>query len=39
MPTPAWPPTGPVRGWLHEPDPAVIRSGLVACVAGDLDAT
>ncbi|MDF2980183.1 MAG: hypothetical protein K0S40_4911 [Actinomycetospora sp.] len=32
-------PTGPVRGWLHEPDPAVIRSGLVACVAGELDAT
>ena len=28
-----------MRGWLHEPDPAVIRSGLVACVAGDLDAT
>jgi hypothetical protein len=32
-------PTGPVRGWLHEPDPAVIRSGLVACVAAELDAT
>ena len=32
-------PTGPVRGWLHEPDPAVIRSGLVACVAADLGAT
>ena len=32
-------PTGPVRDWLHEPDPAVIRSGLVACVAGDLGAT
>jgi SAM-dependent methyltransferase len=32
-------PTGPVRGWLHEPDPAVIRSGLVACVAAQLDAT
>jgi SAM-dependent methyltransferase len=31
--------TGPVRGWLHEPDPAVIRSGLVACVADELDAT
>jgi SAM-dependent methyltransferase len=29
----------PVRGWLHEPDPAVIRSGLVSLVAGDLDAT
>ena len=32
-------PSGPVRGWLHEPDPAVIRSGLVACVAGELGAT
>jgi SAM-dependent methyltransferase len=32
-------PSGPVRGWLHEPDPAVIRSGLVATVAADLDAT
>ncbi|TFV76010.1 class I SAM-dependent methyltransferase [Blastococcus sp. CT_GayMR19] len=32
-------PTGPVRRWLHEPDPAVIRSGLVACVAADLGAT
>jgi hypothetical protein len=32
-------PTGPVRGWLHEPDPAVIRSGLVACVAAELGAT
>jgi hypothetical protein len=32
-------PTGPVRGWLHEPDPAVIRSGLVACVAAEFDAT
>ena len=32
-------PTGPVRGWLHEPDPAVIRSGLIACVAGELGAT
>lgn len=30
---------GPVRGWLHEPDPAVIRSGLVALTAADLDAT
>ncbi|MEX5717233.1 class I SAM-dependent methyltransferase [Geodermatophilus maliterrae] len=30
---------GPVRGWLHEPDPAVIRSGLVSLVAGDLGAT
>jgi len=32
-------PVGPIRGWLHEPDPAVIRSGLVATVAADLDAT
>jgi hypothetical protein len=32
-------PVGPVRGWLHEPYPAVIRSGLVACLAPDLDAT
>jgi phage tail protein X len=31
-------PTGPVRGWLHEPDPAIIRSGLVACIAGDIGA-
>jgi SAM-dependent methyltransferase len=30
---------GPVRDWLHEPDPAVIRSGLVAPVAAALDAT
>ncbi|MCA0146112.1 class I SAM-dependent methyltransferase [Blastococcus sp. LR1] len=30
---------GPVRGWLHEPDPAVIRSGLVSLVAADLGAT
>jgi hypothetical protein len=32
-------PVGPVRDWLHEPDPAVIRSGLVALVAGDLGGT
>jgi hypothetical protein len=32
-------PVGPVRAWLHEPDPAVIRSGLVATVAAGLDAT
>lgn len=30
---------GPVRGWLHEPDPAVIRSGLIALAAAELDAT
>jgi SAM-dependent methyltransferase len=29
----------PVRGWLHEPDPAVIRSGLVSLAAADLGAT
>ncbi|MGY2003909.1 class I SAM-dependent methyltransferase [Blastococcus sp. SYSU DS1024] len=32
-------PAGPVRAWLHEPDPAVIRSGLVSLVAADLGAT
>jgi SAM-dependent methyltransferase len=32
-------PTGPVRDWLHEPDPAVIRSGLVALAAAPLEAT
>jgi hypothetical protein len=32
-------PDGPVRGWLHEPDPAVIRSGLVSLVAQEIDAT
>jgi hypothetical protein len=32
-------PAGPVRGWLHEPDPAVIRSGLVSLVAAELGAT
>ncbi len=30
---------GPVRGWLHEPDPALIRSGLMSLVAADLRAT
>jgi hypothetical protein len=30
---------GPVGGWLHEPDPAVIRSGLVSLVAAELGAT
>lgn len=30
---------GPVRGWLHEPDPALIRSGLLALVAADVGAT
>ena len=32
-------PVGAVRGWLHEPDPALIRSGLVSLVAADLGAT
>jgi hypothetical protein len=32
-------PAGPVRGWLHEPDPAVIRSGLVSLAAAQLEAT
>jgi hypothetical protein len=32
-------PVGPVGGWLHEPDPAVIRSGLVSLVAAELGAT
>jgi THUMP domain-like len=32
-------PAGPVGSWLHEPDPAVIRSGLVALVGAELDAT
>ncbi|WP_231486724.1 class I SAM-dependent methyltransferase [Candidatus Blastococcus massiliensis] len=32
-------PVGPVRGWLHEPDPALIRSGLVSLVAADLGAS
>jgi hypothetical protein len=31
-------PDGPVRGWLHEPDPAVIRSGLVSLAGAELDA-
>jgi SAM-dependent methyltransferase len=26
-------PLGPVRSWLHEPDPALIRSGLMSLVA------
>ncbi|SOC49055.1 RNA cap guanine-N2 methyltransferase [Blastococcus aggregatus] len=30
---------GPVRDWLHEPDPALIRSGLMSLVAADLGAT
>ena len=30
---------GPVRGWLHEPDPALIRSGLMSLVAAQGGAT
>ncbi len=29
----------PVRAWLHEPDPAVIRSGLVSLAAAELGGT
>src|SRR3954468_23443435 len=36
---PAPAPVGPVGVWLHEPDPAAIRSGLVSLVAADLGAT
>ena len=36
---PGFAPTGRVRGWLHEPDPALIRSGLLSLVAADLGAT
>ncbi len=32
-------PVAAPREWLHEPDPAVIRSGLVATVAAELGAT
>jgi SAM-dependent methyltransferase len=32
-------PVGPVRTWLHEPDGAVIRAGLVAEVAGPIGGT
>ena len=32
-------PVAAVRGWLHEPDPALIRSGLMSLVAADVDAT
>jgi hypothetical protein len=32
-------PVATVRGWLHEPDPALIRSGLMSLVAADLGAT
>ncbi len=30
-------PVGPVAGWLVEPDPAVIRAGLVSVLAAGLD--
>jgi hypothetical protein len=32
-------PVAAVRGWLHEPDPALIRSGLMSLVAAELGAT
>jgi SAM-dependent methyltransferase len=32
-------PVAAVRGWLHEPDPALIRSGLMSLVAAELRAT
>ena len=32
-------PVAAVRGWLHEPDPALIRSGLMSLVAAGLGAT
>jgi SAM-dependent methyltransferase len=32
----AQPPVDPHRGWLLEPDPALIRSGLIAAYAGQL---
>jgi hypothetical protein len=32
-------PVGPVRGWLHEPDPALIRSGLMSLVAAEQGAS
>jgi SAM-dependent methyltransferase len=32
-------PVAPVRGWLHEPDPALIRSGLMSLVAAEQGAT
>ena len=32
-------PVAAVRGWLHEPDPALIRSGLMSLVAAALGAT
>jgi SAM-dependent methyltransferase len=32
-------PVAPVRGWLHEPDPALIRSGLMSILAVELGAT
>ncbi|TFV65788.1 UNVERIFIED_ORG: class I SAM-dependent methyltransferase [Bacillus sp. AZ43] len=32
-------PVAPVRAWLHEPDPALIRSGLLSLVAADHGAT
>ncbi|MBI4898926.1 MAG: class I SAM-dependent methyltransferase [Actinobacteria bacterium] len=33
------PEVGPVRGWLYEPDPAVIRAGALGALAAELGAT
>jgi hypothetical protein len=33
------PEVGPVRSWLYEPDPAVIRAGALGALAADLGAT
>lgn len=32
-------PIGPVKRWLYEPDPAIIRSGAIPALAASLDAT
>src|SRR5262249_8176252 len=34
----AWPPVGQPRAWLYDPDPAVVRAGLVGELARRLDA-
>jgi hypothetical protein len=36
---PGWAPVASLRGWLHEPDPAAIRSGLIPLVAAEFGAT
>lgn len=33
-----WPTPGPPRGWLYDPDPAVVRAGLVGDLAAQLGA-